>query len=213
MLSRIVPANRKPSWGTIPSWRRSESCVTSRRSCPSIVIRPAVRVVEAGQQLHQRRLAGAGVADQRHGLARLDVKVDAVAAPRDAVGVAEAARVEVDRARDRVELTAAGLSVSRGCVSITSKILSSAALAARNVLVELRQLLHRVEEVRQSSAMNANSVAEPHLAVEEPVAAVAQHDRRRHRRQQLHEREVQRVQETVSQVGLAVGLVDLGERS
>ena len=36
-----VPAKRKPSCGTIPSWRRSEACVTSRRSWPSIVIRPS----------------------------------------------------------------------------------------------------------------------------------------------------------------------------
>ena len=33
---------RKPSCGTIPSWRRSDSCVTSFRSRPSIVIRPLV---------------------------------------------------------------------------------------------------------------------------------------------------------------------------
>ena len=36
-----VPAKRKPSCGTMPSWRRSDSCVTSRRSMPSIVIRPS----------------------------------------------------------------------------------------------------------------------------------------------------------------------------
>ena len=41
MFSRIVPENRKPSCGTMPSWRRRLSCVTSRRSCPSIVIRPS----------------------------------------------------------------------------------------------------------------------------------------------------------------------------
>ena len=40
MLSAIDPAKRKPSCGTIPSWRRSDSWVTSRRSTPSIVIRP-----------------------------------------------------------------------------------------------------------------------------------------------------------------------------
>ena len=37
-----VPAKRKPSCGTIPSCRRSDCCVTSRRSMPSIVIRPSV---------------------------------------------------------------------------------------------------------------------------------------------------------------------------
>src|SRR5919202_806530 len=42
MFSRTVPAKRKPSCGTIPSWRRSDSCVTSRRSIPSTVTRPDV---------------------------------------------------------------------------------------------------------------------------------------------------------------------------
>jgi hypothetical protein len=42
MFSATVPAKRNPSCGTMPSWRRSESCVTSFRSTPSIVIRPLV---------------------------------------------------------------------------------------------------------------------------------------------------------------------------
>ena len=41
MLSAIEPAKRKPSCGTIPSCLRSDACVTSRRSVPSIVIRPS----------------------------------------------------------------------------------------------------------------------------------------------------------------------------
>ena len=41
MFSWTVPAKRNPSCGTIPSWRRSDSWVTSRRSCPSILIRPS----------------------------------------------------------------------------------------------------------------------------------------------------------------------------
>ena len=35
MFSRTVPENRKPSWGTIPSWLRSAFELSSRRSCPS----------------------------------------------------------------------------------------------------------------------------------------------------------------------------------
>ena len=41
-LSRIVPAKRKGSWGTTPSWRRSDSRVTPARSWPSMSTRPAV---------------------------------------------------------------------------------------------------------------------------------------------------------------------------
>ena len=69
MLSATVPAKRKPSCGTIPSWRRSDSWRTSRRSVPSIRDRALGRVVEAREQLRDRRLAGARVADERDGRA------------------------------------------------------------------------------------------------------------------------------------------------
>ena len=42
MFSPIVPLNRKPSCGTMPSWRRSDACVTSRRSWPSTSTAPSV---------------------------------------------------------------------------------------------------------------------------------------------------------------------------
>ena len=42
MLSPMVPAKRNGSWGTTPSWLRSECMVTSRRSCPSMRTRPTV---------------------------------------------------------------------------------------------------------------------------------------------------------------------------
>ena len=35
-----LPLNRKPSWGTIPSWRRSARCCTPLRSWPSTSTRP-----------------------------------------------------------------------------------------------------------------------------------------------------------------------------
>ena len=40
MFSRTLPEKRKPSWGTIPSWRRSARCWTPRRSWPSTSTRP-----------------------------------------------------------------------------------------------------------------------------------------------------------------------------
>ncbi len=42
MLSRMVPAKRNGSWGTTPSWRRSDPRVTDSRSCPSMRTRPSV---------------------------------------------------------------------------------------------------------------------------------------------------------------------------
>ena len=40
MFSRTLPEKRNPSWGTIPSWRRSACCRTPRRSWPSTSTRP-----------------------------------------------------------------------------------------------------------------------------------------------------------------------------
>ena len=71
-------ANRKPSCGTMPSWLRSDGLLTSRRSWPSTVIAPAGRVVEAREQLHERRLARSRVPDERDGLPGGDREVDAV---------------------------------------------------------------------------------------------------------------------------------------
>ena len=91
-------------------------------------------VVEAREQLDDRRLAGAGVADERDGLAGGDAEVDAVQ-HLGALAVAEMHVVESSTAPSIGGTTRRpASSCSSGCVSITSKILSSAALAARNVL-------------------------------------------------------------------------------
>ena len=67
---------------------------------PSTSTAPGGRVVEAADQLHDGRLAGAGLAHQRHGLARGDGQVDAVEGlVADGVGVAEVHVVEADLAR------------------------------------------------------------------------------------------------------------------
>ena len=56
--------------------------VTSRRSCPSTRTRAALRVVEARDELRERRLPGAGLADQRERLARRRCAGHVLAAPR-----------------------------------------------------------------------------------------------------------------------------------
>ena len=76
--------------------RRRSASDTSRRSTPSSSTVPRDRVVEAGDQLGDRRLAGAGRADQRHGLPGRDRQVSA-ARTGGAVPVAEGHRAEVDR--------------------------------------------------------------------------------------------------------------------
>ena len=92
-----------------------------------------LRVVEAREQLDDRRLAGAGVADERHGLAGLRDQVEPVqhprpgrsrsGRPRSATSPAIGGSVDGVRAVDDVRLE-----------SITPKIFSSAADAPRNVL-------------------------------------------------------------------------------
>ena len=107
MLSPMVPAKRNGSWGTTPSWRRSERMVTSRRSWPSISTLPAGGVVEPGDQLGQGRLAGPGRADEGHRLARGDAEVH-VLDHRAGRVVAEGHVVEDDLSVDRGQLDGVG---------------------------------------------------------------------------------------------------------
>ncbi len=67
----------------------------------------SARVVEAREQLDERRLAGAGVADERHGLPGGDVEVDAVQ-HLGALAVAEVHAAQLDGALDRRQRLRAG---------------------------------------------------------------------------------------------------------
>ena len=69
MLFATVSSNSTVSCVTMPIWLRSEASVTSRMSTPSISNRAARDVVEARQQVHERRLAGAAATDDGHHLA------------------------------------------------------------------------------------------------------------------------------------------------
>src|SRR5919201_1097038 len=64
------------------------------------------RVVEAAEQLRDRRLARAGVADERHRRARRDVEVDPVQ-DLGQVAVAEADVLEADMTLDPAEVAGA----------------------------------------------------------------------------------------------------------
>jgi len=78
MLSRTLPENSSASGSTTPTCARSDDSVTLRTSWPSTSTRPPVDVVEeARDQVDHGRLAGAGGAEQRHHLARLDGEADA----------------------------------------------------------------------------------------------------------------------------------------
>ena len=60
------------------AFSRSDRTRYCRTSTPSISTRPDGRVVEARNQADQRRLAGAGQADERDHLARLGLEGDVV---------------------------------------------------------------------------------------------------------------------------------------
>ena len=149
MFSAIVPAKRKPSCGTMPSWRRSDSWVTSRRSWPSIVIAPGPRVVEAREELRDRRLARARVADERDGRPRRDVEVEAVQ------DVGELAVAEVGRARSGRGPRRGGSSRASGRVHDLRLLVEDGddpverGRRREERVVELRELLDGIEEVRE----------------------------------------------------------------
>ena len=100
MLSATEPLNRKASWVTMTTFRRRSVVVSWRRSTPSSGQGPGGDVVEAGNQLGEGGLAGAGLPDQGDGLAGGDVQVQRRDDHR-AVAVAELDAAEVDAALAR----------------------------------------------------------------------------------------------------------------
>ena len=108
MLSRTERCSSEVSCVTMPIWARSESCVTAAMSCPSIRMRAALEVVEAQQQVDQRRLAGARAADEADLLARLHRQRQVL---DDALALAV---VEADRARSRSRRAGTEISLAPG---------------------------------------------------------------------------------------------------
>ena len=158
LVGRVGPAERDVlahacrRRGSPPAGRRraggaATPGVTSRRSSPSIVIRPCGRVVEAGEQLGDRRLARAGVADERDRRARGDVEVDPVQ-HLVAAAVREAHALEADvAARSRARSPAPGRSTHLGLLVEDVGDLVERGGRREERAVELRELLDRVEEV------------------------------------------------------------------
>ena len=86
-------------------------------------------VVEARQQIHERRLSRAAAADDGHHLSGADRKRDAAQDPAGALVVAEADVTELDDVAERRERRRAGCSCTSVCVSSISKMRSDAAMA------------------------------------------------------------------------------------
>ena len=98
MFSATVSANRKFSWVTMTTPRRRSALGEVAQVDAVEPHRALDRVVEAGHQPGDGRLAGAGRADQRDGLPRGDVQVEAGQHVR--LAIAEPHVVEVDASLD-----------------------------------------------------------------------------------------------------------------
>ena len=155
--------------------------------------RPARRVVEAREQLRDRRLAGAGMADERDRRARRHVEVD----PVEHLGAASRSEKRTaskrTRPRDAAEVARAVAVANLGLLVEHVHDLVERRDRGEERVVELRELLHGVEEVREV-AEERDEDADRDVAVEDEVAAVAEHDRRGDRREEVDEREVEAVQ-------------------
>ena len=122
------PANRKPSCGTTTMRSRSDASVAVAQVDAAEATPCLARVVEAGDELGQRRLARAGRADEREPLARRDVQRSRRAARRRSA-VRERHVVDVDRAVARAGRPRPGFSAIDGGVSRSPNSLFSAAPA------------------------------------------------------------------------------------
>ena len=212
MLSATVPAKRNPSWGTIPSCRaqrrlRDVAQVVAVDRDPS-----GARIVEASEELRDRRLARrrcgrrgrpsfrAERRDRSRGgrPARLAVPEPDVLEAHVAVDSGQR-RGHRRRRRPRAPRRGRCDPVER-CGRGEERV------------VELRELLHGVEEVREvEREREQRAVGE--APVDDERAAEAENDRGRHRGEDVHRREVEAVEHDRLVVRRPVPLVDTAERS
>ena len=146
-LSRIVPLNRKPSWGTTTIRSRSDRSVASRRSTPPKRDRALGRVVEPGDSLASVDLPAPVGPDERQPLAGRDRAGRRRAAPavrrrrrtrRPSTSIV--ARARAGRPRRRRSAT------STGGVEQLEQLVQAGAGRLHHV-EQLAELLHRLEQV------------------------------------------------------------------
>ena len=132
------------------------------------------RVVEAGGELGDRGLAGAGGADQGHGLPGRDGEVEA-GQHRHALDVLEPDAVEVEVAAGVGERHRVGRLGDAGLLLEDAGDLLQGRVGGLERVVELRDVHHRLEELPQVE-QERRQHADGDLAVEGEVAAVDQDD-------------------------------------
>ena len=172
--------------------------------------RAGAGVVEAGEELRDRRLAGSRVADERDGRPGGDVEVEVVEHVGE-VAVPEAHVIEPDVTVDTRKHRA--LRAVDDLRLLVEHVVDPVERGRRREerVVELRELLHRVEEVRQVERERQER-ADGEIAVDDERSAEAEHDRDRHGREDVDDREVDAVQDDRLVVRRAVALVDPTER-
>ncbi len=199
MLSRTVPANRKPSCGTTTIRFAQAGARRVAQVDAAEAHRALTRVVEADHQLGQRRLAGPGRPDERDPLPRLDGERHVAQHQRPdgmlhAVGVRRAAAVgerrvlDLDRARVG-RSTAPGFSID-GAVGVEQpEDLVQRGARGLDRVVELAELLDRLEQAVQVEHEREHGAdGDDPLVDEEP--AHADDDRDAEDAGELDEREV-----------------------
>ena len=135
--------------------------------------------------------------DERDGRAGGDVELEPVQHLRELRPVAEADVLELDAPLDPRQFERARRVDDLRLLVEDADDLVQRRDRGEERVVELRELLDRVEEVREVEREREER-ARGHVAVVDEPAAIAEDDRRRRRREQVDGREVDRVQDVVS---------------
>ena len=186
--TRTVSENRNASSNTTPTWRRSESSVTSRTSMPSMVTRAGGHVVEAGQQRGDGGLARAARRRRARRPRRRPTCRSKSSSTGWLAGVAEAHVVEAHLAAGRAaRSTASGVSCTRALASSMSRIRSAPARACWPMANSAGEHPHRRDELHEVGG-EGQERAERDVAVDGQPAAEGQHRHLGERRDRLQRR-------------------------
>ncbi len=163
------------------------------------------RVVQPGHQLGERALAGTGRADQGHPLAVAHHQVDTGQRRSIGAGVGERDRGDLD-VTGRRQLDGVGHLVHVGDGVDEREQLVERRRRRLHRVVELAQLLHRLEHVRQQQHEGRHRAERHPVDVDEPAADAHDHRRRQDARE-LDEPEVPGADPHAVHVGVVEGAV------
>ncbi len=189
-LSRIVPVNRKPSWGMTTMRSRSVGSRHPAQVDAAEAHRAAGRVVQARHQLGERRLPGAGRADEHEPLAARERERHVAQHGVELGRVAEAHVVDLEVAAVRevdgcIGFGEVGLLVEQAVELVQRR----AGLLER--VEHLRELLDRLEQVVEVEHERGDH-ADGHVPIRREHRAETDDDRQRDALGELDDRHVDR---------------------